>query len=143
MPAALSSFWSGGCAEELLDGIESRLRVYVAAAEPVKVFELAVRNTSNSRRHLSITLYVDWVLGENRLKTSLHVVTSTEQGVTSINYYHRGGETDVSVFASADDAIAAEKAEARLGDAHDRRVENVLYSGGGPVEAAVVRCTKG
>jgi TRAP-type mannitol/chloroaromatic compound transport system substrate-binding protein len=70
------------------------------------------------------------------------VVSSTEQGVTSINYYHRGAETDVSVFASADDAISAEKAEARLGDAHDRRIANVLYSGGGAVEAAVVRCAK-
>ncbi len=62
--------------------------------------------------------------------------------MTSINYYHRGAETDVSVFASADDAMAAEKAEARLGDAHDRRIANVLYSGGGAVEAAVVRCAK-
>jgi len=70
------------------------------------------------------------------------VVSSTEQGVTSINYYHRGAETDVSVFASADDAISAEKTEARLGDAHDRRIANVLYSGGGAVEAAVVRCAK-
>ena len=68
------------------------------------------------------------------------VLVSTEEGVTSINYYRRGGETDVSVFASADDSISAEKAEARLGDAHDRRIKNVLYSGGGAVEAAVVRC---
>jgi len=70
------------------------------------------------------------------------VVVTSEQGVTSINYYRRGGETDVSVFASADDAIAAEKAEARLGDAHDRRIRNVLYSGGGAVEAAVIRCAR-
>jgi cyclic beta-1,2-glucan synthetase len=58
--------------------IESRLRVYVAAAEPVKVFELALRNTSSRRRHLSITLYVEWVLGENRSRTALHVVTGTD-----------------------------------------------------------------
>jgi hypothetical protein len=68
------------------------------------------------------------------------VLVTHEEGVTSLNYYRRGGETDVSVFATAADAIAAEKAEARLGDAHDRRIKNVLYSGGGAVEAAVIRC---
>jgi cyclic beta-1,2-glucan glucanotransferase len=61
--------------EHAREGIESRLRVYVAAAEPVKVFQLAVRNTSSSRRSLSVTLYVEWVLGENRTRTGLHIVT--------------------------------------------------------------------
>jgi hypothetical protein len=60
--------------------------------------------------------------------------------VTTITYSHRGGETIVSVFASEDDAKEAELAEARLGDAHDRRVANVLYSGGGAAEAAVAAC---
>jgi len=60
-----------------------------------------------------------------------HLFASTEDGVTSINYFfRRGSETDLTIFKSAADAEAAEKAEARLGDAHDRRVENVLYSGG-------------
>jgi hypothetical protein len=70
------------------------------------------------------------------------VLVSVEQDVTSLNYFHHGSETDVSVFATAADAVAAEKAEARLGDAHDRRVNNVLYSGGGAIEAAVVRCAR-
>jgi TRAP-type mannitol/chloroaromatic compound transport system substrate-binding protein len=70
------------------------------------------------------------------------IFANTEEGVTSVNYFHKGGETDMSVFASVDDAVAAERAEARLGDAHDRRLKNVLYSGGGPVEAAIVECVK-
>jgi hypothetical protein len=68
------------------------------------------------------------------------VVTSTEEGVASVNYFRNGSEVDMSVFQSEADAIAAEKAEARLGDAHDRRLKNVLYSGGGVIEAAIVRC---
>ena len=60
------------------DGIESSLRVYVAAAEPVKVFQLSLKNTSRRRRLLSVTLYVEWVLGENRSRTGLHIVTSRE-----------------------------------------------------------------
>ena len=60
------------------DGIESRLAVFVAAAEPVKVFQLTLRNTSNRRRQVSVTLYVEWVLGENRERTGLHLVTRRE-----------------------------------------------------------------
>ena len=70
------------------------------------------------------------------------VFATTEEGVTSINYFHRGAETDLTIFKSAADAEAAEKAEARLGDAHDRRVANVLYSGGGAVERAIVGCLR-
>lgn len=66
---------------------------------------------------------------------------SEEEGVTSLNYsYSNGVETDVSVFPSTHDAEEAEKQEARLGDAHDRRRANVLYSGGGPVQAALEKC---
>jgi hypothetical protein len=65
----------------------------------------------------------------------------TEDGVTTLNYYTaNGGEIDVNVFPSAKAAKDAEEQEARLGDAHDRRKANVLYSGGGAVERAVVTC---
>jgi hypothetical protein len=68
------------------------------------------------------------------------IAVSTVEGVTTITYYDRDSETTVSVFASEDDAKQAELAEARLGDAHDRRVANVLYSGGGTAEEAVAMC---
>ncbi len=64
--------------EHARDGIESRLLVYVAAAEPVKVFQIALRNTSNRRRQVSVTIYAEWVLGENRERTGLHIVTRRE-----------------------------------------------------------------
>ena len=65
----------------------------------------------------------------------------TDAGVTTIKYYGKNGvETDVSVFPSAEAARHAEEEEARLGDAHDRRKANVLYSGGGRVERAVIAC---
>ena len=70
------------------------------------------------------------------------VAASTLEGVTTITYVHRGSETTVSVFPSEDDAREAELAEARLGDAHDRRRGNVLYSGGGAVERAVSGCLR-
>ena len=70
------------------------------------------------------------------------VAASTVEGVTTITYVHRGSETTVSIFASEADAKQAELAEARLGDAHDRRVGNVLYSGGGAAEAAIAACLR-
>jgi TRAP-type mannitol/chloroaromatic compound transport system substrate-binding protein len=70
------------------------------------------------------------------------VASSTVEGVTTITYFHRGSETTVSSFASDDDAKQAELAEARLGDAHDRRVGNVLYSGGGAAAVAIAACLR-
>jgi cyclic beta-1,2-glucan synthetase len=64
--------------EHTRDDLESRLRLFVAAAEPLKVFQLTLRNTSKRRRSVTVTLYVEWVLGEHRGRTSLHVVTSPE-----------------------------------------------------------------
>jgi cyclic beta-1,2-glucan synthetase len=66
------------------DGIESRLRVFVAAAEHLKVFQLALRNTSSRVRHLSITLYVEWVLGDRREHSAMHVVTSREPATGAV-----------------------------------------------------------
>jgi cyclic beta-1,2-glucan synthetase len=60
------------------DGIDSRLRVFVAAAEQLKVFQLVLRNTSDRKRQVSVTLFVDWVLGDRRERTAMHVVTSRE-----------------------------------------------------------------
>ena len=59
-------------------GVASHLRVYVPRDVPVKIFQLAVRNASSRKRRLSITLYAEWVLGEHRSRTRLHVVTSRE-----------------------------------------------------------------
>ena len=44
----------------------SELTLLVAPDAPVKLFRLALRNTSGRARRLSVTLYVDWVLGEQR-----------------------------------------------------------------------------
>ena len=42
--------------EHVRGGIESKLRVYVAAGEPLKVYELSLRNASPDPRELSVTL---------------------------------------------------------------------------------------
>ena len=56
-------------------GIHSSLEVYVAAEAPVKFMRLVVRNDSGRARRLSATGFVEWVLGNARPRTALHIVT--------------------------------------------------------------------
>jgi len=56
-------------------GIASELWVYVALDAPIKFAVLKVRNESERPRRLSATGYVEWVLGDLRGKTAMHVVT--------------------------------------------------------------------
>ena len=60
------------------DEIASSLRVFVPMNQPVKVFQLALRNASARPRECSVTLYAEWVLGESPSRTALHIVTSRE-----------------------------------------------------------------
>ena len=64
--------------EHFEDGISSELWVYVAIDASVKFSVLKVRNTSGRSRRLSATGYVEWVLGDLRPKTTMHVVTEIE-----------------------------------------------------------------
>lgn len=59
-------------------GIASELTVYVAMDAPVKFAAFKLRNVSGRPRQLSLTGYWEWVLGELRHKTSLHVQTEVE-----------------------------------------------------------------
>ncbi len=64
--------------EHVREKLASELLLFVPQDQPVKIFRLAIRNTSPRRRHCSVTLYAEWVLGENRSRTGIHVVTGTE-----------------------------------------------------------------
>ncbi|HEY2629296.1 MAG TPA: glucoamylase family protein, partial [Usitatibacter sp.] len=60
------------------DGIDSELSVFVAADASVKFSVLKVTNRSGRPRRLSATGYVEWVLGDLRGKTAMHVITEVE-----------------------------------------------------------------
>ena len=66
--------------EHVEDGIESSLRVHVAIDAPVKFSTLTLRNRSARARRLSVTGYVEWVLGDERAKTLMHVATELAPG---------------------------------------------------------------
>ena len=56
----------------------SELWVYVALDASVKFTVLKVRNDSGRSRRLSATGYVEWVLGDLRPKSVMHVVTEVD-----------------------------------------------------------------
>ncbi|MGD0778301.1 MAG: glycosyl hydrolase family 65 protein, partial [Candidatus Solibacter sp.] len=56
-------------------GIHSEVTVYVAADAAVKFTVLKIRNDDSRARKLSATGYVEWVLGDLRPKSAMHVVT--------------------------------------------------------------------
>jgi cellobiose phosphorylase len=66
--------------EHTEEGIRSELWIYVAIDAPVKFTVLKLRNDSGRSRSLSVTGYVEWVLGDLRSKTMMHVTTEVDTG---------------------------------------------------------------
>lgn len=66
--------------EHTADGIRTELWVYVDLHEAVKFSVLKVHNQSGRNRRLSATGYVEWVLGDLRPKSAMHVVTELDPG---------------------------------------------------------------
>ncbi|WP_312770122.1 GH36-type glycosyl hydrolase domain-containing protein [Pseudoxanthomonas mexicana] len=64
--------------EHVEDGIASELWVYVAVEDAVKYSVLKVRNLSGRTRRLSATGYVEWVLGDLRVKSQMHIITEQD-----------------------------------------------------------------
>lgn len=66
------------------DGIFSEMTVFVDPDAGVKFTVLKIHNRSGRQRKLSVTGYVEWVLGEFRPKTQMHVVTFLESDTGTI-----------------------------------------------------------
>ncbi|HEX5633201.1 MAG TPA: protein ndvB, partial [Gemmatimonadales bacterium] len=98
------------------DGIVSELWIYVAIDAPVKFSVLKVRNESGRPRRLSATGYVEWVLGDLRPKTAMHVVTSIDArsgALMARNAYNTEFSGRVA-FLDADDparSVSGDRAE--------------------------------
>jgi cyclic beta-1,2-glucan synthetase len=59
-------------------GVSSEMWVYVAIDAPVKFTVLKVRNRSGRSRRLSATGYAEWVLGDVRAKSVMHILTEVD-----------------------------------------------------------------
>ena len=64
--------------EHASHGIALELVQYVPLADPIKISRLTLRNTSHEARQLSVTAYVEWVLGPSRTASALSIVTEID-----------------------------------------------------------------
>ena len=64
--------------EHVEDGIHTEMTVYVDMVSAIKFTVLKIRNQSGRPRNLSATGYIEWVLGDNRTKTSMHIHTEID-----------------------------------------------------------------
>ncbi len=91
--------------EHLEDGIQSELTVFVAKTAAVKFWVLKLRNQSARPRRLSLTGYLEWVLGELRAKSLMHVFTELDPvsgAVLARNPYSAEFAARVAFFAVSD-----------------------------------------
>ncbi|WP_408167795.1 GH36-type glycosyl hydrolase domain-containing protein [Herbaspirillum rhizosphaerae] len=82
-------------------GIFSVLTMFVALDAPVKYMVLRVRNDSRMQRQLSATGYVEWVLGDLRAKTAMHVnseADTTTGALLASNHYNTEFPQRVAFF---------------------------------------------
>jgi cellobiose phosphorylase len=97
-------------------GIQSELWVYVAPDAAVKFSVLKVRNTSGRPRRLSATGYVEWVLGDLRPKSAMHVTSEADPysgAIYARNRYNTEFPDRVAFF-DVDDAnrtVSCDRAE--------------------------------
>jgi cyclic beta-1,2-glucan synthetase len=61
-----------------INGIRHDLTVGVPPADPLKISILKLKNLDNRERQLSLTYYLEWVLGTHRTATAQHIVTSVD-----------------------------------------------------------------
>ena len=66
------------------DGIVTELCMYVDVDAPVKFATLKISNQSGRLRQLSVTGYWEWVLGEVRSKSLMHVSTQLDPATNAI-----------------------------------------------------------
>ena len=86
--------------------IATTLRVYVDIESAIKYSVLKIRNNSARTRRLSATGYVEWVLGDLRPKSAMHVVTDLDAacgGIFARNTYN-GEFGERTAFFDIDDS---------------------------------------
>ncbi|MFN0218250.1 MAG: GH36-type glycosyl hydrolase domain-containing protein [Hyphomicrobium sp.] len=62
--------------EHVSRGIAATLDQWVAGSDPIKFSRLRLRNTSSRRRQLTVTNYVEWILGSARINTAGNIATA-------------------------------------------------------------------
>ena len=95
--------------EHIEDGIHSEMTVFVDLEAPVKFIVLKLHNKSGRSRRLSVTGYIEWVLGDLRPKSQMHVVTEMNMEHSAIlarNSYNTELQNKTAFF-EVDDTVSS------------------------------------
>ena len=79
--------------DRVVHGIASTLRIHVAIDRSVKFSTLTLENRSGETRRLAVVGYVEWVLGDERAKQLMHVVTEVAPDARAV-FARNGYNTD-------------------------------------------------
>ncbi len=74
--------------EHASHGIHSELLQFVSSDDPVKISVLTLKNNSGRPRILSVTAYVEWVLGASRISTAPYIITELDQATGALFAYN-------------------------------------------------------
>ena len=88
--------------EHTEEGIQSEMKVFVDVEATIKFIVLKIRNQSNQTRQLSVTGYVEWVLGDLRSKSAMHIITEIDPNTGALfakNSYNKEFNDRVCFFA--------------------------------------------
>ena len=94
----------------------SEMQVFVASDAPVKCVIISLRNLSDRPRRVSVTGYCEWVLGEQRCKQAMHVVTRLDAqsgAIFAANAFNFDFQGRVAFFqcSEADRTISGDRTE--------------------------------
>ncbi|MBL7857818.1 MAG: cyclic beta 1-2 glucan synthetase [Cyclobacteriaceae bacterium] len=87
--------------EHTEEGIHTEVRMHVDRESPVKFVVITVTNQSDRLRKLTATGYVEWVLGELRSKSAMHIATEydiTSRALIARNRYQADFQHHVAFF---------------------------------------------
>ncbi len=123
-------------------GLTELCTVHVDRDAPVKLFRLALTNTGSWTRRITVTYYVEWVLGMARADTIAHIRTGFDPdtgALTAWNVFDRLAGTAVAFLAAsrAPHGVTADRVEF-LGLDSDTHAPAALYRMG--LSGEVARC---
>ncbi len=83
------------------NGIASEMTVFTHLEENIKFISIKLKNQSKRTRKLSVTGYMEWVLGDLRSKSIMHVITesdTTSGAILASNKYNTALDGRVAFF---------------------------------------------